>query len=176
MSASAPQELDTYWVKSGKLLAGQCPGAWREDQTRRRLRALLEAGVTFFLDLTEAHEYGLRPYAPVLQEEAVTMGFDVKHRRMPIPDMNTPTVQQMVGILDTLDAALEAGHTVYVHCYAGIGRTGTAIGCHLARHGMEGSQALDQIARLREDLPNGRRRSPETAAQRAMVRNWPMGK
>ena len=171
----ALQDLDTYWVRPGKLLAGECPGAWHRDQTRRRLRALLGAGVTFFLDLTEAHEYGLQPYAPVLRQEAAEIGVDVEHRRFPIPDLTTPTPQDMADILDVLDAALEAGHVVYVHCYAGIGRTGTTVGCHLVQHGMGGNEALQEIARLRRDIADGWRDSPETPAQRAMVRNWPVG-
>ena len=37
----APPIRDAYWVRPGRLLAGGYPGAWREDQTRRRLRSLL---------------------------------------------------------------------------------------------------------------------------------------
>ena len=75
--------------------------------------------------------------------------------------------------LDTIDAALAAGGTVYVHCYAGIGRTGTVVGCYLARHGMRGEEALAEIARLRADISDGWITSPETAAQRDRVREWP---
>lgn len=35
--------------------------------------------------------------------------------------------------------ALAAGQTVYVHCYGGIGRTGTVVGCWLVRHGLSGA-------------------------------------
>jgi len=36
----------------------------------------------------------------------------------------------MHEILDTIDAALSAKRIVYVHCWGGVGRTGTVIGCH----------------------------------------------
>jgi hypothetical protein len=166
---------NSYWVRHGQLLAGEYPSDWNKRLSREKLRRLLEAGVTFFLDLTEAGEYGSRPYTPLLDQEAAALGREVAHRRMSIPDRGTPTSETMTDILDSIDAALAAGGTVYVHCYAGIGRTGTVVGCYLARHGMRGEEALDEIARLREDISGGWITSPETAAQREMVRDWPTG-
>ena len=52
----------------------------------------------------------------------------------------------MSDILDAIDAALRDGKTVYVHCWGGVGRTGTVIGCWLVRHGKTGDEALSQIA------------------------------
>jgi hypothetical protein len=167
---------NSYWVRPGQLLAGDYPSDWSEETSRERLHWLLEAGVTFFLDLTEAGEYGLEAYAPWLDQEAAALGLEVEHRRTPIRDRGTPTPEAMTHILDTIDAALGAGGTVYVHCYAGIGRTGTVVGCHLARHGMSGAEALAEIARLRQEISGGWITSPETAAQREMVRDWHSGK
>lgn len=73
----------------------------------------------------------------------------------------------MQMILDTLDSAMESGHTVYLHCHGGRGRTGTVVGCWLVRHGRTGEQALARIAELRGD-----HESPETREQRAFVLNW----
>jgi protein-tyrosine phosphatase len=125
--------------------------------------------------LTEEREYGLKPYTPLLWELAEKLGRQVAHHRVAIPDMGIPTPEEMVYILDTMDFVLQAGHVVYMHCYAGIGRTGTVIGCHLARHSMSGDEALQEIARLRQGTPAGWKRSPSTSAQRQMVRNWPKG-
>jgi hypothetical protein len=41
---------------------------------------------------------------------------------------------------------------------------------------MRGEEALAEIARLRGDISDGWITSPETAAQREMVRDWPIGK
>jgi hypothetical protein len=166
---------DSYWVRPGKLLAGEYPGSRYEDEARDKLRRLLAAGVTCFLDLTEEGEYGLRPYLPLVLEQASALGRAVEHRRLSIPDRGTPTPEGMERILDTIDAALEAGQVVYVHCYGGIGRTGTVVGCYMARQGMRGESALKEIARLRRGTPDGWQRSPETDEQREMVRDWPVG-
>lgn len=166
---------DSYWVVPGKLLAGEYPGAPAADPARRKLRRLLDAGITYFLDLTEAGEHDLHPYAALLQGEASALGRAVEHRRMPIPDVRTPAREQMAHILDTIDAALAAGHVVYLHCFGGIGRTGTVVGCYMVRHGMEGEAALAEIARLRRGTPDGCKPSPETPEQCRMVREWASG-
>ena len=50
----------------------------------------------------------------------------------------------MREILDHLRTRLDSGHKVYVHCWGGIGRTGTVVGCHLVEQGMTADQALEQ--------------------------------
>lgn len=167
---------DSYWVRPGQLLAGEYPRTPDEAGSRLKLRHFLAVGVNFFLNLTEADEYGLKSYHELLQSEAASEGYAVEHHRMTIPDFNTPSPAQMVQILDTIDTALAGGRVVYVHCFGGIGRTGTVIGCYLVRHGLSGEAALAEIARLRQHTPDGGRPSPETEAQRSMVRGWEIGK
>jgi len=175
---AAPPIPDAYWVVPAQLLAGEYPGAVEEAAARRKVRQFLATGFTFFLDLTEAGE--LVPYAQLLHEAAETVRGvrprdpTVTHCRMPIPDLGVPPPAQMTRILDTLDAAIAAGHRVYVHCWGGIGRTGTVVGCYLVRHGLTGDQALAEIVRLRRGTPDGWRVSPETHTQRVYVRNWPV--
>ena len=155
-----------------RLLAGEYPAGLNKRMPKSTLRQLLDAGVTFFLDLTEEWEKGLPPYTPALRAEAQAMDRMVEHHRIPIPDFETPTVDQMRDILDTLDAALAGGHTVYVHCYAGIGRTGTVVGCYLVRHGKSGIEALDELTRLRHGSTLGDSPSPVTDEQRRLVYYW----
>ena len=163
----------SYWVDPGHLLAGVYPGAKNPEEARSKVRRLLRAGVTFLVDLTEEGE--LVPYEPILREEAAAMGMSVGYHRVPIRDLTAPTPEVMTHILNTIDAALEDGHVVYVHCWGGKGRTGTVVGCYLVRHGMTGEEALETIKRLRADMPLERDRnrpSPETPEQRALVLNW----
>jgi protein-tyrosine phosphatase len=93
--------------------------------------------------------------------------------RAPIQDFGIPTTAQMREALDLLDAAIARGHRVYLHCYAGIGRTGTVVGCYLVRHGLGGRAALDEIAALRGGLGPEARPSPITPEQRRMVLTRP---
>ncbi len=163
---------DSYWVKPGQLLAGEYPRAKDEAESRLKLRRFLEAGITMFIDLTEPGESGLEPYTALLQTEAAALGRPVEHRRFAIPDFSVPSPAAMAQILDAIDTALEAGHIVYLHCWGGIGRTGTVVGCYLVRHGWSGEAALAHIARLRRGTPDGARLSPETEFQRQMIRSW----
>lgn len=157
----------SYWVEDGKLLAGEYPGAKDELGGREKLEAIRAAGVDAFLDLTEPGEYSLRPY------EAELAGLE--YRRLAIADFGCPSHEQMREILDAIDAAVAAGRTLYVHCWGGIGRTGTVVGCWLARHGTPPADALALIAERRRDTPGGRRRSPETDEQREFVLGWRAG-
>ena len=150
---------NAYWVRPERLMAGSHPAGNNETQTRDNVNLLREAGITFFVDLTEAGED--ISYAPFI-------GPDAQYRHFPIVDMQTPDAPFMQRILDSIDTAIDAGQTVYVHCFAGIGRTGTVIGCWLVRHGLAGEAALDEIERLRE----GQIDSPQTNAQRNMILGW----
>jgi hypothetical protein len=77
-------------------------------------------------------------------------------------------------ILDTIDASLQAGQKIYLHCWGGIGRTGTTVGCYLVRQGMSGVAALTQLAVWWKSVPKSRYHlhSPETVEQMNFVRNW----
>ena len=164
----------SYWVQPGKLLAGEHPGARGPEQARQNVNALLKMNISFFLNLTEAPDRF--SYETLVEAEAARLERSVVCQRFPIPDFQTPSVELMVQILDYLDTALNAGHTVYLHCHAGIGRTGTVVGCYLARHGLSGEEALKKLAHLRRDTLTRHIISPETIEQRQMVLQWQPGK
>lgn len=167
--------FNSYWVTPGKLLAGVHPGSTYSVRTRQTLRQLLEADVTVFIDLTEEGEY--YAYERLLEQESITLRRLIAYYQMPIRDESIPSVEGMVSILDIIDNAIKADRAVYVHCQAGRGRTGTVIGCYLARHGMSGEAALRVIAELRRGmLFDGNLKSPQHLAQIQMVLNWSVGR
>jgi hypothetical protein len=163
---------DSYWLIDGKLLAGEYPGTKSVSATRAKLTTFLDAGIRTFVDLTEARD-GLTDYDAVLQDLSAERGLDVSHLRFGIRDLGIPvSVEFTRGLLATIHGEIAAGRPVYVHCWGGVGRTGTVIGCWLREQGLSGEEALARIADLRRDTPDGWKRSPEMEQQRRYVCDW----
>jgi protein-tyrosine phosphatase len=157
----------SYWVLPGRLLAGEHPGGKDQAETQHRVDCLTIAGITFYLDLTEPDE--CPTYRHLLPRKA-------KYVRSAIADMEVPdSVTQMQLIQTRIAAALTIGHGVYVHCQAGIGRTGTAMGCFLVEQGLGGAAALKQLNKLwrrsvrAQTWPN----VPQTSWQAEYIQKWP---
>lgn len=154
---------NTYWLWAGHVLAGEHPGKEGEGLLHERLQLLAQIGITHFIDLTAPTDL------PVYQ--ALGSAVRINH---PITDFGVPSVVQMHGILQSINNALLQGGKVYVHCRAGIGRTGTVAATWLVSQGMTGQAALDllhqkwQAVDKRFEEPH----TPETEAQRQFVLAW----
>ena len=142
-----PAPAGTSWVLERRVLAGPHPRGTLDD--------ILAVGVTCFVDLTEEDAYSAR-----LHERAAALGRPVSHVHMPIADFTVPPVSHMRAILAAIREALDADERVYVHCLAGIGRTGTVVGCLLIEHDVPVAEVLE---RFPTDL----------ALQREFVARWP---
>ena len=164
--------LESYWVEPGRLLAAEHPAKFNEELTRKRVDALLEAGFDTFLDLTQSGE--TFPYTDILLERATLYDATVSHCRFAIGDFGLPTSRQMNDILDTIEESLRAGHKIYLHCWGGIGRTGTTVGCYLVRQGKTPEAALDQLSAWWRGVPKSQYHphSPETREQVNFIRSW----
>jgi ADP-ribosyl-[dinitrogen reductase] hydrolase len=166
---AAPATLplpNSYWVLPGQLLAGEHPGGSTAAATQARLQRLLEAGVSCFIDLTQRDE--LPPYNAELP-------LHVDYFRMSVPDHGIPPQPgHMAQLLDYLRDALHSGRVVYLHCRAGIGRTGTVVGCLLVENGRSGEAALQELNRLWQQSERAAvwPQVPETPEQTEYVRRW----
>ncbi len=110
---------NSYWVVPGRLLAGEHPAGRVElpnGGSRTRVLGLVAAGINCFIDLTEEGE--CVAYEPMLPPSATYLRRSIRDQQVP------RRAAQMRRIQDEIASALAAGHKVYIHCRAGIGRTG----------------------------------------------------
>ena len=164
--------LNSYWVIPDKFLAGSYPAMDDLHSIRKRFTTFLKSGINHFIDLTVVNE--LPEYYGILMDEATELNLEAKHQRFSIMDKGLPSKSGMTTILDAIDAALDERHKVYLHCWGGVGRTGTVVGCYLVRHGMRGREAVDHLAEIYATSGQSRfhPNSPETREQVDFILNW----
>ena len=157
-----------WWVEPGRLLAGEYPGHPDAGRARQKVDLLVDAGIRSFVDLTTPDD-GLQPYEPLVQAVAADRRLDLRHVPFPIPDMSVVGDADYDTVLSLIDDGIQRGG-VYVHCWGGVGRTGTVVGCRLADQRHTYDEVVDRLTTLRVGTAKASRSSPETAAQRAVVR------
>lgn len=151
----------------GRLLAGEYPIGSDYSDARARLAQFREAGINYFIDLTEKGELpAYRHLLPVY----------TRYQESPITDRGVPaSVAQLQGLLSDICAAVGAKRCIYVHCRQGIGRTGLVMGCYLADAAGDGKSALEELNQLWQQSERAKSwpTIPQTAEQADYIRRWP---
>ena len=112
------------------------PWASKIDMTHELLKS---AGICGVLTLTEDDLYG---------HQHLTAGF--LHFHEPIDDCEPPDRAGMDRALSFMNACLENGSGVAVHCFEGRGRTGTILTAWLAeKESLNSKAAIERIHELR---------------------------
>jgi hypothetical protein len=158
---------NSYWVIPGRLLGGEYPGGTDFSDSRARLARVQGTGIDYFVDLTEEGE--LPAYRHLLP-------FRIKYLRCAIADHGIPNHPlQVQNLLAGIRTALAAGRSIYVHCRAGIGRTGLVMGCYLAEQDGDGKAALKALNRLWRQSERAATwpTVPQTEEQTDYIRRWP---
>ena len=130
------------WVERGKLARGEQP---REDWGG--YRALREVGITCVLSLREGEErenvVAGRPFPAykAAEEGAACRAHGLRFRHIPLRDRAIPAPEALAAALGAIEAEVAAGQVVYIHCMAGIGRTGLLATLWLLARGAGGDAA-----------------------------------
>lgn len=163
-------ECHAWWAEPGRLLAGEYPGSSDPAQRDLKLALLADAGIDTIVDLTREDDR-LEPYAEAWTKLGGTRGRRLVRLHRPIRDLDVTTPEGYDAILADIDAELAAGRGVYVHCWGGVGRTGTVIGCYYVSRGADPDGALAMIREARKGTRKAIRPAPEMACQVEAIRD-----
>jgi len=162
-----------YWVISNKLLAGAIPASAGLDGTKSKIGDLKSKDISAIINLMETDERDkignpFFDYTPIANE----LGIEVL--RFPIKDVSIPTKENMKAIISTINDLLARNKKVYIHCWGGIGRTGTVVGCFLIQQKIATkTTVISLINELKQhSIKLSERISPETEEQMSFVENW----
>jgi ADP-ribosyl-[dinitrogen reductase] hydrolase len=139
--------------------------AGRAPIFRRDVWRLRAGGVTHVLDLREEHEWdgpGRRGGSAIAEIDALGL----PRLQVAIRDMGTPRSDDLDQAVAFMDAALHLGGAVYVHCRAGVQRTGAIAAAWYARQ--QRCSIDEAVERLRERRPD----FEPMAFQVAAARSW----
>ena len=158
---------NSYMVMD-RVYAGEYPREYDDKKSVDKIKQFKRFGITHFIDLTEEGE--LRPYDQMLASPML-------HIRFPIHDVSIPAniesvkdlIGQIQGILNENDR-----NKVYIHCWGGVGRTGTIVGCLLSyQHNYDFEETMNALTKAFSDCPKSAyRETPETKEQRDFIARY----
>lgn len=133
-----------FRVGDDRIWGAEYPGDSLEKVAREKLQHALDFGITHFIDLTEEGE--LPPYRHLLPDDG-----SVSYLRFPIRDARAPQSEEDVSrLLSYIEEVLQDPNTkIYLHCWGGVGRTGTISACWLARkYGFSYVYVMSELQKL----------------------------
>ena len=134
--APSPPPIDHFWLIPGRLAGGGHPARIGPDKDV--LGALGRLGFNAILTLT--HD--------ALDADALERhGFRYLH--LPIENMEAPSIAQAERAVEFLRRCAGDGLQVYVHCYAGYGRTGAILAAYLVASGTGPFAAIERVRSVR---------------------------
>jgi len=163
---------NSYWVIQNQLMAGEIPASIEPNETLEKLNALIKSGINVVINLMEEDETN-NSNEPFFDYASILVENGIECLRYPIQDLSIPSEALMHEILTKIENCLINDKKVYVHCWGGVGRTGTVIGCFLKNNQLATNETVFQmIDFLKKDSGIQHRNSPETLEQEEFVKHW----
>jgi len=158
--------LNNAWT--GALYLSACPvgvGGGLEVTNSERISDMKCKNISTVITLLEskiASDLGLTEFGSKLGNA------DISWTHFPIPNMGVPSLKDLPSLAKLVNEVinkLKSDQAVFIHCYAGLGRTGLLAGVILTSLGMPAELAIHSIR-------NARPGSIETKEQEAFIKGW----
>ena len=158
----------SYEVRAnGIIYAGEYPGDKSDELARQKIEQMHHFGIRHFIDLTEEGE--LRPYSHLLPAGTT-------YTRFPIVDCGAPkSIESVQSLLLRIEELKKMNGYVYVHCWGGVGRTGTIVACYLSQNWGEPdlNLVLDALRKNFSEMPKSAyKKTPETKEQIDFIKQF----
>ena len=98
-------------------------------------------------ELPEIYQLGIRAIVSLeeYKNPDAILQQRMEHLHVPIPDFTAPSLSLLKRIVGFISAMIDKEKPVLVHCYAGIGRTGTVLAAYLISQGNDVETALQKV-------------------------------
>ncbi len=147
------------------IYAGEYPGDKYGKKAEEKIEQMTHFGVRHYIDLTEEGE--LRPYSQLLPKGTT-------YTRFPIRDCDVPSsiddVERLIRHIQKLSKRNDG--YVYIHCWGGVGRTGTIVACYFAENNSF-EKAMQLLRKQFSEMPkSSHRTTPDTNEQINFVKKY----
>lgn len=147
------------------IYAGEYPGDKYGKKAEEKIEQMTHFGVRHYIDLTEEGE--LRPYSQLLPKGTT-------YTRFPIRDCDVPSsiddVEKLIRHIQKLSKRNDG--YVYIHCWGGVGRTGTIVACYFAENNSF-EKAMQLLRKQFSEMPkSSHRTTPDTNEQINFVKKY----
>jgi atypical dual specificity phosphatase len=126
------------WIEDGVLAASSIPIDLND------VRSLHNQGIRAIVTLTEH---------PITIHKSVTpdalKALDITYLHAPIPDGYAPDIPLAQAIVGFIEQMTLEHRPTFIHCHAGIGRTGTMLHCYYLSRGLSIDEASARVSKRR---------------------------